>query len=581
MVTDDQLSYITTFSGAPDTWGLLLRTIDVRPKQLTCIGTSIQKIIAACEDIVNIYDAVTFVLQQSLQAPESVAMIRDTPDGAILFFAHSHSVTMWDVQTGGLIHTFIQKSEINDIIVSTTGDHIVCGLSDGSVTSWNIHTKKGRGFKSGQPPVVTTCWLSPLKLAIATQGSVYIRDIAAGETSDCLPIPGPVWGMVYLGDRNEFLVGTSWPGEEADQELCTLESIEYTCGRLYQRPGTSRGWKSSMSLGNLLRPTLVGKSVVCITYPGGVQSFDTRSRRWTRNPPLLDAATSVTVSLNRNLVVQTKDSIQIFSLDVLTSGEARNNARPSHVYPLGENYIICLLQPDGHLALLELETLHKLSPDDEISSLRSLLTNRAPSARRSAGHGLVAQFGVSAVMQAWRSGTPLPGRIEATEEDEPLSGLSPERTRIARVYTSPRRELRLKDAEDGTTLAKTSLGHGKLAVGEVYDVTFDSETKFYLKIDGPGWHVQVPYEIIPSPLGRYSHTMIQGEPVPLPKPQATPYSLDTNCEWVIDAESRKICWISPGNVRRGDGGHFWAGLSLVMVGDDGVVRKLTFKEPNC
>jgi hypothetical protein len=136
--------------------------------------------------------------------------------------------------------------------------------------------------------------------------------------------------------------------------------------------------------------------------------------------------------------------------------------------------------------------------------------------------------------------------------------------------------------KDGTILANLPLGDDDLGTGEVYDVTFDSETRFYLKIDGPEWHVQIPHDVIPSPSGPYSHTVAKGESVPLSKPRATlPYALDANCEWVVDAKSRKICWISPGNVRRGDGGHFWAGLSLVMVGDDGVVRKLSFKAPDC
>jgi hypothetical protein len=69
--------------------------------------------------------------------------------------------------------------------------------------------------------------------------------------------------------------------------------------------------------------------------------------------------------------------------------------------------------------------------------------------------------------------------------------------------------------------------------------------------------------------------------VPLSEPRAAaPYALDASCGWVVDAEFRKIRWVSPGNVRKGNGGHFWAGLSLVMVGDDGVVRKLSFKEPD-
>ena len=144
-VIDNQLSHVTTFSGAPGTWGSLLRTIDTRPRQLTCITTSVQKIISACEDIVTIYDAVTGVPQQLLQAPGRVIKIQGSPDGSILFFAHPFSVTMWDVQTGGLIHTFIAQSEVNDIAASAT--YIACSSSDGSVTYWDIHTRgEGRGL---------------------------------------------------------------------------------------------------------------------------------------------------------------------------------------------------------------------------------------------------------------------------------------------------------------------------------------------------------------------------------------------------------------------------------------------------
>jgi WD40 repeat protein len=72
-------------------------------------------------DIVNIYDAVTGVLQQSLSPSETVTKIQASPDGSTLFFAHSSSVTMWDVQTGGLIHTFTTQLRVNDIAVSVSG----------------------------------------------------------------------------------------------------------------------------------------------------------------------------------------------------------------------------------------------------------------------------------------------------------------------------------------------------------------------------------------------------------------------------------------------------------------------------
>jgi hypothetical protein len=105
-IADKQLSSVAAFFGAPNEWGLLLRTINIRPRQFTCIATFAQRIAAACEDTVNIYDAVTFVLQQSLHTPETITKMQGSPDGSALLFAHSYSVTMWDVQTGAsLIHS--------------------------------------------------------------------------------------------------------------------------------------------------------------------------------------------------------------------------------------------------------------------------------------------------------------------------------------------------------------------------------------------------------------------------------------------------------------------------------------------
>ena len=574
-IMNNQLSLVTTFSGAPNTWGLLLRTIDIRPRQLTSIATSVQGIIAACGDVVNIYDPVTFILHQSLSTPEAVTKIQGSPDGTILFFAHSFSITMWDVQTGGLIHTFTVQSEISDIAASTTGDYIACGSSDGSVIFWNTHTRQdgGKSLGNGQP-VVTIHWISPLGFAVATQYSIYFCSIASNKVLYAVHMREQVWGMAYLVDKvmnkKEILVGTS------GVKQCSFKVSK--CERAFWSHFVSQPLTHH---GQLSRPVVVGEEIVCIIQPTGVKSFNTKSYGLSNSPPPLDAATSVAVSLNRNLVAQTKDSIQIFSLDVLTSGGIRNQVRMSHIYPLGENHIISLIQPTRSLALLEMETLRELRPKDDTSPLKSLLTDQSPSARSSFGRGPVAELGVLVVMEAWRWGTPLPEWTESANEDGPLSGLSPEHTRIVTVYSSPRRELRVKDARDGTALAKLPLDDD-LAAGEVYALTFDSETRFYLKIDGPGQHVQIPYDISASPSGRYSYTVTRGKPVPLSEPrEKPPYTLDANFEWVLDAKSRKVCWIPPGNVRRGSGGHFWVGPSLVMVGDDGVVRKLSFKEPDC
>jgi len=564
---------------------------------------------------VNIYDAATFVLQQSLSTPGIVRKIQCSPDGSILFFAHSISITMWDVQTGGLIHTFTVQAEISDIAVSPTGTPIACGLFNGSVTFWETYTKKeGVGFGNGQP-VITIHWLSLHELAVATQDSVYVYDFDVGGISSSFSISSHVWGMVYSVDKDvdiglnedgddkdrnvpkgRFMVGTSLPdqgGLVSQKQSCFLRITKpkkrhILLEQLSVYLGGPQGQESPLNpspayLGQLSSPTLVGKEIACITSPSGVQSFDIISYDWTNNPPLLGAATSVAISLNRNLVAQTKDSIQIFSIDVLTSGGTHNNIHPSHIYPLGKNHIICFLQPSRHLTLLELETLQELHPDDgDIPLLGSLLVDKSASARASSGRGLLAEFGVSFVMQKWQSGAPLPEWTEAADEDAPLRGWSPKCTRVVAIHNSPQPELRVEDAKSGVIIAALPLQHDELRMGKIYDLIFNSEARFYVKIDGPGWRVQIPHDVLVSPWGGYSHRIIKGEPVTLSEPRPTPpYTLDANCEWVVDAESRKICWISPGDLRRGNGGHFWAGLSLVMVGGDGIVRKLTFKEPDC
>ena len=218
------------------------------------------------------------------------------------------------------------------------------------------------------------------------------------------------------------------------------------------------------------------------------------------------------------------------------------NLYSSHVYPLGETHIICVLQPSGLLALLELKTLREACLTDDTSSLRSPFTEK---------------WRLSTLLSEWKE----PG------EGVPLGGLSPNFTWIVKVSGSPRR-LRIGDARNGTTFMNIAITHDEFEKGEAYGITFSSETRFYIKVDGPGRHIQIPCDIVVLSPEDGQHGITMGNPELISEPRAIPpYTLDANCEWVLDAESRKICWISPGDIRRGRGGHFWAGLSsLVMVG---------------
>ena len=384
--------------------------------------------------------------------------------------------------------------------------------------------------------------------------------------------------MVYSEERHEFLVGATWSGmgmEQGDSSFITIGHTEDYTLEIRVRPGV----QSSFYSGQLLNPILVGDNIACITPANQVCVFNTRSYNWTIKVPFPGPVSSMAVLLNRNLVVQAEDSVQIFSVDILTSHEAHHGKQSSHIYPLGNNHMVCILQPTRCLTLLELETLQELHPDNT-SLLKLFMKNQhqSPFPHALFSCGLVAEFDILVVMQAWQSGAPLPEGTEAANEDILLTGLSPKHTWLIGVCNSL--QLYIQDIKHGIVIMNQPLDD--LEAGKVYDITFDSEIRFNLKIDGPGQHIQITYDITALPSGVQSHTITKRELVPLPEPRALPpYMLDPNCEWVLDVESRRICWIPPGNLQRGAGGHFWVGLSLVMVGDDGVVRKLTFKEPDC
>jgi hypothetical protein len=537
------------------------------------IATFAEKIAVACGDVVNIYDAVTFGLEQSLHTPQSATRIHGSEDGSILYSTHSRSVALWDIQTGGLIDTFHTPSEINDSAVSQTDGHIAC-RTNGTVVFRNTHTKKEGSFRD-LPPVVSIIWLSSTEIAAATEQDAYILNINTGSTSEVGCDLNPTWGIAVLSS-DEVVVGSSIPDAAGEQDFYFFSSMKRNQQSTWIRQHRyDAGWQFR---GRFTSPMHVGNKIVCVTPPNGVQVFNIVGGRWTR-PPLLERVKSLATSLNRNLVVRTEDSVQIFSFEVLASDARRKDEQPSHMYPLGKEHAVCL-RINRRLTLIKLETLQSLRPGVDTLRLESLLASVSASASASYSRGLAAEFGVLTVVDAWRSDVPLPRWMEGAEEDALLGGSSPTRAWIVTLYGVPRRELRLKSAADGTILAKLALeDDGFMGTGVAYDLTFDLETRFYIKVDGPGYHVQIPYDI-KSRSRRYPCTITQGKPVPLSQPRTTSlYTLDGNCEWVLDRQSRKICWIPPEIMRRGSGGYFWAGASLVMLGSDGGVRKLSFKDP--
>ena len=107
------------------------------------------------------------------------------------------------------------------------------------------------------------------------------------------------------------------------------------------------------------------------------------------------------------------------------------------------------------------------------------------------------------------------------------------------------------------------------------DITFDSDMRFSFQYDT----YFVPYVVSSSEFPISCHWITRQEPTSLVKgSQRKRYTVDDTYEWVI-SDSKRVCWIPLGYIGSGQPSYCWDGNSLFMVGQDGTLRKLTFREP--
>ena len=133
------------------------------------------------------------------------------------------------------------------------------------------------------------------------------------------------------------------------------------------------------------------------------------------------------------------------------------------------------------------------------------------------------------------------------------------------------------DVRNGRLLAKLVLdGFERLSVAGSLDITFDSEDTFYLHHQTYRTVYFVGTNPPNSPGLSHWITCMRKVPAADHSPPRQ-YDVDDGHEWVVSG-SRRIGWIPPGYIMSAQASHCWAGSSLVMAGQDGTLRKLTFLE---
>ena len=269
--------------------------------------------------------------------------------------------------------------------------------------------------------------------------------------------------------------------------------------------------------------------------------------------------------------------IQLLSLGQECASH-RQPTPPLAMYPLDNGRTITIvLATNGYVILLELATM---------SLILSLPTRKSPLVITDHTVVLCASLGQrvavrcfveeeQSYLQVWAFDLQHPRWTVPKKELPSAGGVSPACTRLVTFHNErPRRSVRVWDVYNGGLMALIFVDNPHLP--PPIDITFDSENRFCFY---DSTHRE-PYVIETAPringdrtrsITRRAKERLDG------RVSEKRYSLDGSHEWVV-CGSQMICWVPPGYIRPDPGSHYWAGSSLVMIGQDGTLRKLTFFE---
>ena len=327
---------VADFYGYPDAWGVVLQTIAGSSKGFTCTATFDHKIAIAYDDgTVAIHDSVTGVLRLSLSPVDPVRAVRGSQDGSTLFCSHqTPSVTWWDIQTGGLIHTLILKWNVEDITVSLKGRYLACRLSDGTIRIWEAATKMECAAILNVLLDTNICWLKPEhQLAFTTGASVHIWDVVSGRRLRHFSLKDPmatIFGAIYSERLDRLIVVTISTAGNAVSVIDPLQGL----------PPASHGIQGRVVCFTFSQTT---DQLVYGAETDGLKLFDVSTQHST-HLPYPDRATFVSSLPNGTVAASFANSgVQVLSLEDGLATSQQSTISPLTVKTLDKDRIVVIL----------------------------------------------------------------------------------------------------------------------------------------------------------------------------------------------------------------------------------------------
>ena len=534
---------------------------------------------------VGIYDSISGAQRLSVNPTDPIRALGGSPDGSTLFCIHRVPlVTLWDIQTGGLIHTFVLDQRVETIAISSNGRYLAGGLSDGSVKIWEVANKmEGAGIGSGSP-VTHLCWLEPEHHLVVMGGAlVRIWDTGVGKLLHQFNMHEATRGLAYSQKLNRLAI------------LTTTEARS-TITIIYPHTGTHSPYIIRHQL-TCFTFSQTAEELVCGMTTPGLRWFDlsTLISRPINHPTTI---TSLSTLSNGTVVANTMDSgIQFLNLDVGYPQSEHPTVPALTVRPFDAGRVLAITSTDRDSTTL-LDSA-SMSPLFMIPARKSgpVPEDRTAILCASQEHHMVVDcFGEGGrkYLQFWR----IRGRLPDGEDDEQTSR---ERTSSGAArflnWTVEVDELPLV-GEISPTGGRLVTYHGEhhqayictwittycellekifvdpLQPAHPLEITFEQDDGFYIQNDTDRIVCSYcpPFQWVAP-----GYTITRAKRPPGTAPFQRCYDVDDAREWVVRG-SKKICWIPPGYIRSGKSSYCWVGHSLVMVGQDGTLRKLTFRE---
>ncbi|KAF9785214.1 hypothetical protein BJ322DRAFT_817871, partial [Thelephora terrestris] len=348
-MTHQEKASITEFYGCPETWGAVIQTIPiintgmVHPVYTATFG---HWIAVAQFGEVMIYDSITGGLTVSLRPEHSVDAMGGSPDGSILFCGNPDgSVTLWDIQTGGLAHTFSLKYNLSykKIAVSVGGRFFACGKQ--AIMVFEVAGRGEDAFIWEASQSNGFCWLAvEEQLAVADREGVKIWNIVDGtilQSIEIVEIGHKIYTMVCSQEANQLAIAT----------FKTVVIINLQTGTLSSVLSHDSGWSFVFAFSRK------AEEIVCTMNTGGlgVFNFSTCNWRFLKYP---SGVKFISTMQNGTIVANFHSGICLLNLDVRDVPSSQS-LLADYILPFDQGRIIVALLDSTHLystQLLLLET---------------------------------------------------------------------------------------------------------------------------------------------------------------------------------------------------------------------------------